>query len=114
MKLMLDQCVPSGVVQSDTCPCRDAPFDDVRVQTFASAGGLASCSGGTCAAAGAANNSTVRHRILRIMDFPLDRSPPMGAAHDMDTIPATCKSFHAGVMRVTGTIIPEFGLRTPG
>jgi len=38
----------------------------------------------------------------------------MGAAHDMDTIPATCKPSHAGVMRVTVTIIPEFGLRTPG
>src|SRR5579862_4565765 len=94
LKLIRDQCVPSGVVQSDTCPCRDAPFEDVSAHTFASAGGLASCSGGTCAAAGAASNRTVRHSILRIIGFPLDRSPPVWAAHDMDIIPAACKQSH--------------------
>jgi hypothetical protein len=70
LKLKRDQCVPSFAVQIETWPWRETPLLDVSVQTFASAGGLASWSSGICAEAGATKSMVARNAALRIMVFP--------------------------------------------
>src|SRR5262245_9327214 len=86
---MRDQCVPSGAVQSEICPWRDAPFEDVSVQTLASAGGLGRCgSARVSAIAGPARSMADRYRTLRIMEFPLDFRARFGPLHTKWTLSA--------------------------
>src|SRR4051794_41947075 len=82
LRLYRDQCVPSGVVHSDTWPCRAAPPLDVIAHTFASAGGLGSCfvgvpAGGASANVGGAKRETAKAAKIFFIGFvPFFPPPP--------------------------------------